>query len=617
MALFTKSLCNFVSLAFTFCLKTGKAVRLINLIQLLQLSIMPSYITSIAAFCLLLVRVQGQLILAGGRGKVKLELYQADRTTLIGPMVNDMVIDLAKTPKVNIKGSGKSSFQNRRFSSMSFFIDGKLVRTDNTIPSWMLDDAWIPTVGMHTIKAVGYRRNNGKGTKMLESSVRVNVIDTRTKAPTKAPVKALAPSPVAAPIAAPVVSPATPVATPLAAPIMAPVAAPMVAPMVAPPMVAPVVAPVIAPVIAPVVATTKLPVARTKAPTKAPSNRPTKAPTRRPTPAPTAAPTPCVSDIVKYINYITLSNQTLSVNGTTPLDQAVRQLLSSNTRQGVRLSTCNVTDRERLRQRYAYFSLVYSTGVAGAMDFNHNNECDWQGLACNVYGTVTELKFGRQNLKGSIPVDVGLWNDLKSVSFFDNGLTGSLPTSIGFWTNVKSVDVGDNKLNGTLPASIGAWTVLEELKIYGNVFSGKLPSSIGVWTNLQYLDMAENKLTGLLSASIVREWANITYIDIASNGFTGSLPAVIGAWTKLDSFFVNKNQFNATVPAELANWVSIRKVNLSFNSFNGSIPKIGTNFCPKNFSDGVNLSLSADCRKSTVICECCNICCDGTICVFA
>jgi hypothetical protein len=585
---------------------------------------MPSYITCIAAFYLLLVKAQGQLILAGGRGKVKLELYNADRTTLIGPIVDDMVIDLAKTPKLNIKGSGKSSFQNRRFSSMSFFIDGKLLRTDNAVPSWMLGDtesAWTPTVGVHTITAIGYRRNGGKGTKMLESSVRVKVIDSRTKTPTKAPVKAPAPRPLMAPATSPAVAPmASPVvASPMVSPVFGPAVAPVVIPM-ASPVKAPIPAPVsanvpVAPVAAPVFIPTKLPVSIAKAPT----DGPTKAPTRRPTRSPTAAPTPCVSDIVKYINSVTLSNQTLSVNGSTTLDQAVRQLLSSNTRQGVQLSTCNVTDRKRLRQRYSYFALICSTGVVGSMDFNRNNECDWQGLACNANGTVTELKFTGQNLKGGIPVDVGLWNDLTTVALSRNELTGSLPTSIGLWTNVKSLDVSDNMLNGTIPSNVGSWTTLEELKIYTNRFSGKLPSSIEAWTNLQYLEMYENEVTGLLPTSIGRAWANITYIDISDNRFTGPLPADIGAWTKLQFFYANKNRFNATIPAELANWVSIRKVNLSFNSFNGSVPKIGANFCPKNFSDGATLSLSADCRKSTgskVVCECCTICCDGTFCFF-
>jgi hypothetical protein len=67
---------------------------------------------------------------------------------------------------------------------MSFYVNDKLVRTDSTIPSWILgdpDSAWTPTVGIHTIKAIGHRGNEGRGTKMLESSVSVKVIDTRRR----------------------------------------------------------------------------------------------------------------------------------------------------------------------------------------------------------------------------------------------------------------------------------------------------------------------------------------------------------------------------------------------------------------------------------------------------
>jgi hypothetical protein len=272
------------------CTSQDATVRIAHVLAVSRFSTMPSFKVYIAAFCLLLVKAQGQLILAGGRGNVKLELYRSDRTTLISPMVDDMVIDIAKTPKLNIKGSGKSRFQNRRVSSMSFFIDDRPVNTESTIPAWMLgdlDNAWSPTVGVYKIRAVGHRRKEGKGLKVLESSVRVIVIDTRIKTPTLAPLKASAPRPVANPIAAPVVAPAAaPVVAPSTAPTVAPVmVAPVVAPVMVAPVAAPVAAPVIAPAIAPVVAVvvpTKLPVAKTKAPTE----RPTKAPTRRPTSSP-------------------------------------------------------------------------------------------------------------------------------------------------------------------------------------------------------------------------------------------------------------------------------------------------------------------------------------------
>jgi hypothetical protein len=553
---------------------------------------MPSPKVCIAVGLLLLVNVQGQLILAGGRGKVKLELYAADRTTFVGLMVDDMVIDIAKTPKLNIRGSGKSSFQNRRFSSMSFSIDGKPVRTDSTVPSWMLgdpDSAWTPTVGIHTIKAVGYRGNEGKGSKMLESSVRVKVIDSRTKPPTKAPVKAPAASPVATPVVAPVIAPvAVPVASPAASPIVAPMASPVVAPVSAP---------------------TKLPIAKTKAPTTAP---PTKAPTRRPTSAPTAAPTPCVNDIVKYINSITLSNQTLSVNGFTALDQALVQLLLSNTRAGVRLSTCNAADRERIRQRYAYFAIVYSTGIAKNVDVDYDSECDWNGLTCNVNERVTKMDLSSQPLSGSIgsiPADVGLLTNLTKLELYNTGVTGSLPSSMALLTRLTYVDVGGNKLNGTLPTFLGAWTDLENIDLLQNEFTGRFPFSIASsWSRLTSLDIDGNRFTGQLPISIGHWWVNLSSFDVTANNFTGPLPTSIGLWKQLRHFYSEFNQLTGVVPRELSNWTSIRRATFYGNSFTGSIPAIGNNFCPRNDTSNT-LTLGADCLTE-IVCVCCNYCCD-------
>jgi hypothetical protein len=85
---------------------------------------------------------------------------------------------------------------------MAFYLDGAWVHTDNAKPMWMAgdDSAWTPTVGMHTIEVKGYRRNEGKGRTGFETTIRVVVIDSSTKAPAvKAPTIGSAASPVAPP----------------------------------------------------------------------------------------------------------------------------------------------------------------------------------------------------------------------------------------------------------------------------------------------------------------------------------------------------------------------------------------------------------------------------------
>jgi hypothetical protein len=180
----------------------------------------------IVALFMLFRPSHGQIFLTGGRGKASLELYNADRTTLIGPLVNNLVIDLAKTPSVNIKASAKC-LKKFRVSSMTFALDNKIIGTDNTSPYWMMDGAWTPTVGNHTITIEAYRRNDAKGRLMLKTTTSVMVMDSRTRSPVPAPVTA----PLKAPVPVPILSPvATPMVAPVATPMVAPVATPMVAP---------------------------------------------------------------------------------------------------------------------------------------------------------------------------------------------------------------------------------------------------------------------------------------------------------------------------------------------------------------------------------------------------
>jgi hypothetical protein len=263
---------------------------------------MSSLKTIITWLLLLLVKARGgQRFLAAGRCKLKLELYQADRTTLIGPLVNDMIIDIAKTPRVNIRASAFSGFQSLRVSKISFYLDDTFVRTDRLLPTWMIadeDGTWTPTVGTLKISITGSYRLGGK----LRSMVRVIVVDSTAKVPVASPVQAPMETPVKAPMALPVQAP---VVSPVQAPAVSPVQAPMVAPSAAipAPVQAPVVSPVQAPMLtpsaanpapatAPVVPPSKAPTtAPSKAPTTAPSKAPTKAPSKAPTKAPSKAPT--------------------------------------------------------------------------------------------------------------------------------------------------------------------------------------------------------------------------------------------------------------------------------------------------------------------------------------
>jgi hypothetical protein len=323
----------------------------------------------------------------------------------------------------------------------------------------------------------------------------------------------------------------------------------------------------------------------TKTPTKYATKKPTERPTKTPTKAPIVACGSSSTAIVKYINSITLSNKTLSLSGNTSWDGALQYLIASNNKTGVQLSTCNPADQNRLRNRFAYLALIYSTGMQGqeATWFANPNECQWTGISCDANKIVWILSLSSKGLQGTIPDDVGLW------------------------TGLKYFYASSNRLGGSLPSSIGAWTRLIEFIVRGSQLGGSLPSSIGLWSRLTFFDVRENQLIGSVPSSI-GAWAGVTIFDVNNNQLIGSLPSSIGAWARITDFRVYNNQLVGTVPNEVSKWTSIKSAYFHSNMFNGTMPVIGKDYCPKTAPPDPALQLWADCNTPEIVCGCCNVC---------
>jgi hypothetical protein len=157
------------------------------------------------------------------------------------------------------------------------------------------------------------------------------------------------------------------------------------------------------------------------------------------------------------------------------LDRALQYLIASNDRTGVRLSTCNAVDKDRLRQRFAYLALIYSTGKQDAQWTSSPDECEWVGISCKGK-TVNAISLDNKGLQGTIPDDVGLWTGLTVFYVPTNVLAGSLPSSIGMWTSLVTFDVSINALGGTVPKEVSKWTRLIIGAFHRNNFGGTMPA---------------------------------------------------------------------------------------------------------------------------------------------
>jgi hypothetical protein len=209
---------------------------------------------------------------------------------------------------------------------------------------------------------------------------------------------------------------------------------------------------------------------------------PTKPTPKAPTKAPVTACGKTSNAIAAYINAVSLSKKKLSVSGTTPLDKALKFLITSNKMAGVQLSTCVSDHKDRLRKRFAYLAFMYSTGNEGRETtwFGASNECEWAGILCNG-NAVRELVLVNQGLAGTIPADVGLWSSLNKFDVSYNQLSGSLPSSIGKWSVLSYFSVESNELTGTIPKEISNWktfgsTTVGTAFFHYNLFTGTMPT---------------------------------------------------------------------------------------------------------------------------------------------
>jgi hypothetical protein len=245
--------------------------------------------------------------------------------------------------------------------------------------------------------------------------------------------------------------------------------------------------------------------------------------------------------LTSFINNITLSSRTIAANGPTPEDQALNYLIVNDTTfnisQLLELNSMMTNMVQfRIRQRYALLTLWFqqaftnTTWTTRDMWLN-GNECSWTRITCesiDLGGTVgmqvvTEVDLIVNNVKGTIPADLGLLTALTYFNVGGNELTGTLPVSIGQWTALYYFSVSGNALTGTLPASIGQWTALTDFSVGVNALTGTLPASIGQWTALKSFNVVVNALTGTIPASI-GNWSQIMYAYFYVNEFTGTMP---------------------------------------------------------------------------------------------
>ncbi|MXX54055.1 MAG: hypothetical protein F4Z35_09125 [Dehalococcoidia bacterium] len=196
---------------------------------------------------------------------------------------------------------------------------------------------------------------------------------------------------------------------------------------------------------------------------------------------------------------------------------------------------------------------------------------EWYGITADFTGRVTELQLGGNNLRGTLPAELGNISKLTHLNLRRNPLSGQIPPELGNLSNLRTLRLYGTSLSGEIPRELASLTNLEALMIYANDLSGTIPAWLDELTKLKRLDLDDNNFTG----PIPPELGNLTELEVlwlAGNNLAGPIPPELGNLKKLKLLALFDSSLTGPIPPELGDLDQLETLYLQDNDLSGEIP---------------------------------------------
>ena len=100
-----------------------------------------------------------------------------------------------------------------------------------------------------------------------------------------------------------------------------------------------------------------------------------------------------------------------------------------------------------------------------------DNVSQWWGVVVR-HKRITEVRWGRDMLRGTIPPEIGALSALKELHLFSNNMIGgTLPRELGNLSCLHTLFLDSNEISGSIPSSLANLTNLHTLSLHRNNFA--------------------------------------------------------------------------------------------------------------------------------------------------
>jgi len=195
--------------------------------------------------------------------------------------------------------------------------------------------------------------------------------------------------------------------------------------------------------------------------------RATAAPSMSPTQGPASTPDERLVDLLRGIQAIPALDETfqalstdiryyesLNVNTATPAERAARWVLLEDPAE---VRVYSEDNQKRLWTRFGLATLYYALNGPNWKSQNNwltdKSFCVWSGLECNRFQTeLEEVDLSDNNLVGTIPDEIAMLQDLRSIFLRLNQISGTIPgTALASLESLSILYLNENQLTGAIP----------------------------------------------------------------------------------------------------------------------------------------------------------------------